>query len=192
MMLELLPWRQRFVAVTILALLMLVMLFWLVLPLWASSSLHGERIDMLKRQAMAMTALADAAPRFEAEARKLAANPEVQGLTYSAPQAALAIAQLQGHLNQMFVSTSSSVTSSQVLPEALEGALVKIAVQMTVEADVKGLVSALYRIDTARPLLTVEKLVIRDPDGDWALNTALAQPNRLQVEIVVSATMRAP
>lgn len=192
MMLELLPWRQRVAAVTILALLMLVMLFFLVLPLWASSSMHGERIDKLKRQVMAMTALADAAPRFEIEARKLAANPEIQGLTYSAPQSALAIAQLQGHLSQMFVNTSSSVTSSQVLPEALEGALVKIAVQMTVEADVKGLVNALYVIDKARPLLTVEKLVIRDPDGDWAMTTPLAQPNRLQVEIVVSAYMRAP
>ena len=79
-----------------------------------------------------------------------------------------------------------------MLPEALDGALVKIAVQMTVEADVKGLVNALHRIDKARPLLTVEKLVIRDPDGDWALTTPLAQPNRLQVEIVVSAYMRAP
>jgi hypothetical protein len=192
MMLELPPSRQRVAAVTILALLMLVMLFFLVLPLWASSSMHGERIDKLKRQAMAMTALADAAPRFETEARKLAANPEIQGLTYSAPQSALGIAQLQGHLSQMFVNTSSSVTSSQVLPEALEGALVKIGVQMMVEADVKGLVNALYVIDKARPLLTVEKLVIRDPDGDWAVTTPLAQPNRLQVEIVVSAYMRAP
>ncbi len=191
MTLELSPRRQFFVAVGILALLLLIALFWLVLPLWASSVLHTERIDLLKRQAMTMSALVDAAPKFEAEARRLAANPDVQGLTYSAQQTALAVAQLQGHLNQMFVS-SSSVTSSQVLPEVREGALIRISVQMTVEADVKGLVGALYSIDTARPLLKVERLVMRDPDGDWAPNTPLTQPNRLQVEIVVSAYMRVP
>ena len=72
-----------------------------------------------------------------------------------------------------------------------EGSLTKVTLQMTVEADVSSLVKALHAIGAARPLLTVEKLSVKDPDGDWAVNPQALQVNKLQVEIVVSAYMRA-
>jgi hypothetical protein len=63
---------------------------------------------------------------------------------------------------------------------------------MTVEADIRSVVKALHAIGAAKPLPTVEKLSLKDPDGDWAVNPAALQVNKLQVEIVVSAYMRAP
>jgi general secretion pathway protein M len=192
MMLDVSPQRQRFLALTILLAVVILVLFWIVLPLWDASSLHAERVGMLKRQAVAMEGLAGAAPKFEAEAKRLSANPAIQVLTFTDVQPALAVAQLQGQLSQMFASAPAAVTSSQVLPDTREGALTKVALQMTVEADMKALVKAMHAIAVARPLLKVEKLIMRDPDGDWAAIQTNAVPNKLQIEIVVSAYMRAP
>lgn len=193
MTLELTPRLQRIVALGVLGVLVALALWLFAWPLWAASSLHAEQVGMLKKQVLTMRSLADAAPRFEQLSKKLAANPEIAQLTYAAPQPALAVAQLQGQLSQIFATASGAVvTSSQPLPEVRDGALTKITVQSMVEGELKAVVAALHAIDTARPLLTVEKLVVRDPDGDWGVNPQPNAPNKLQVEIVVSAYMRVP
>ncbi|MFM9862310.1 MAG: type II secretion system protein GspM [Micropepsaceae bacterium] len=189
---DLTPRLQRIIALGVAGLIVLLALWLFAWPLWTASSLHAEQVAMLKRQAVTMRSLADAAPRFEQLSKKLAANPEIAQLTYAAPQPALAVAQLQGQLSQIFASVSAVVTTSQPLPEARIGSLTKISVQSTVEGEIKAVVAALHAIDAARPLLSVEKLVIRDPDGDWGVNPQPNAPNKLQVDVTVSAYMRVP
>jgi hypothetical protein len=162
--------------------------------MWAAASEHADQVALLERQLSRMKSLAEAEPRYAAVLKKLAANPDIQQLTYAAPQPALAVAQLQTKLGEILRASSAISTSSQNVPEAKEGALTKIAVQSTIEADVKALTALLHEIDTARPLLHVERLVVRDPDGEWmGLPAATISniPNKLQVELVVSAYMRA-
>lgn len=189
---DLTPRLQRIIALGAVGVIVLLVVWLFVWPFWTAAALHAEQVAMLKRQVLTMRGLADAAPRFEQLSKKLAANPEIAQLTYAAPQPALAVAQLQGQLSQIFAAASAVVTTSQPLPEERIGSLTKITVQSTVEAEIKAVVAALYAIDAARPLLTVEKLVLRDPDGEWAVNPQAAQPNKLQVDITVSAYMRVP
>lgn len=192
MKLDLTPERQRILAIAILAAIVLLALDVVAWPLWTAWSLHAEQIAMLKRQVATMERLADAAPRFDAVAKKVAANPEAQVLTFAAPQPTLAVAQLQGQLSQLIAAAPGVVMSSQTLPETRDGALTRISVQTMVEADIKALVKILHAIDAARPLLTLDKLVVRDPDGEWAVAPQANAPNKLQIEIVTSAYMRAP
>lgn len=189
---DLTPNIQRAIALGIAVAILLLALQMIAWPLWTSSSLHAEQVGMLKRQVLAMRGLSDAAPRFEALSKKLAANPEIQQLTFAAPQATLAVAQLQGQLSQIFAAAAAVVTTSQPMPETKDGGLVRISVQSTIEAEVKSLTAALHAIDAARPLLHIDKLVIRDPDGDWANAPQAGVPNKLQIELVVSAYMRVP
>ncbi len=192
MMVELPARRQRVLALALL--LVLVLLVWslVIAPFRTAASLHSERVEMLRRQAAAMQGLVEAAPRFDAEAKHLAGMPDIQNLTYSAEQPALAVAQLQGQLSQLFAAAPAALTSSQVIPETREGALTKIALQLTALSDMKALVKALHGIAAARPLLKIEKLVLRDPDGNWGLTVQGKQLSKLQVDIIVSAYMRAP
>lgn len=189
---DLTPRVQRIAALGAAGIVVLLLAWLFVWPFWTAAALHAEQVAMLKRQVLTMRGLADAAPRFEQLSKKLAANPEIAQLTYAAPQPALAVAQLQGQLSQIFAAASAAVTTSQPLPEARVGALTKITVQSTVEAEIKSVVAALHAIDAARPLLTVEKLVLRDPDGEWGVSPQASAPNRLQVDVTVSAYMRAP
>lgn len=192
MSVEMSPRLQRLLAVGAGFLALLIVALFAVWPMWSAWSEHADQVSLLKRQAMAMRSLADAAPKFEALSKKLAAKPELQQLTYAAPQPTLAIAQLQGQLSQIFGAVQAVVTTSQPMPEERDGSLTKISVQSTIEADIKALTGALHAIDAARPLLHVDKLVIRDPDGEWAVAPQANQPNKLQVELVVSAYMRVP
>jgi hypothetical protein len=192
MTLEISPRNQRLVALAIALLLLLAGTFWVVLPVYESISLHAQRVAMLKRQVATMQRLVDAKPRIETEINALAANPDIQNLTFAADQPAVAVAQLQGQLNQVFAAVSAPVTSSQVLPEVREGLLTKVSLQMTVEANISAVVGALHAIGEAKPLLTVEKISLKDPDGDWAVNPQARQANTLIVDLVVSAYMRAP
>lgn len=191
-MLELTPQRQKWLALGVLVLFITVAVVWVVLPVWASSAAHAERVAILKRQELTMRGLVAARPKLEAGIAALSTNTDVQSLTIQAGQPALAVAELQGQLTQIFTTASASVTSSQVLPDVREGALTKVSLQLTVEADIKALVKSLHAIGSARPLLHIEKFVARDPDGDWAI-TPQGQPvNKLQVEMVVSAFMGSP
>jgi len=190
--LEVSPRNQRLIAIAIAILLLLAGTFWVVLPVYQSISLHAQRVTMLKRQLATMQRLVDAKPRIDAEITALGTNPQIQNLTFAADQPALAVAQLQGKLNQVFGAVSASVTSSQVLPDAREGQLTKVSLQLTVEANIAALVGAMHAIGEARPLLTVEKISIKDPDGDWQAMPQTRQSNTLVVDLVVSAYMRAP
>lgn len=192
MMLEISPRRQRLMAIAIALLLVAVVIMFVVMPLWQSISMHAGRVEMLKRQVASMERLVEARPRLEAEINALAANPDIQNLTFAADQPALAVAQLQGQLNQVFGGVSAAVTSSQVLPEVREGSLTKVSLQLTVEANVRALVGALHAIGEAKPLLKVERISIKDPDGDWAVSPQAKQANTLIVDMVVSAYMRVP
>jgi general secretion pathway protein M len=186
------PAMQRTVAIS-LALTVGLLLIWLIVaPLWSASSLHAEQVGMLKRQVRSMQSLVDAAPKYEALAKRLAADPQAQVLTFAAPQTTLAIAQLQGQISQIMTAAGATVMTSQSLPESAEGALVKVTVQTTLEAEVKSLLAAFHAIGAARPLLRVEKLTIRDPDGEWTNTPQENAPNKLQVDLTISAYMRRP
>lgn len=190
MILRLSPKRQRLLALGLLG--MAVVLVWLFLlqPLLEASLQHGERVGLLRRQAQAMEAMIEARGRFEAAVTTLEANPALQTLAIAADGPAIAGAQLQGQLTQILSAAGAMVTSAQLLPEEPAGPLTRIRMQMAAETDMGGLVKILHGVATARPLLTVERLSVRDPDGLSA--PPAATPNRLQVELVVTAHMRVP
>jgi hypothetical protein len=191
MTLELSPLLQRTIALAMLGAALLVLTLLVILPLWRSWSLHADQVSMLKRQAHTMESLIEALPRFESAMRSLNAGADARALTFVAPQPALADAQLQSQLRQIVTTASATPTSSQAVAASREGGLTKIAVQMTVIADLGALAQVLHQIESSRPLLRIEKLAVGDPDGEWA---ATAQPvaNKLQTELTVSAFVRAP
>jgi len=184
--------RQRVLALVLLAGVLLLALQLVIWPFWEAAQLHGQRVALLRRQVLVMEGLVEARPAFEAAVAKLAGNAELQALTLSGDSAAIGGAQLQGQLTQILTAAPASVTSAQLLPEETAGGLALVRMQMAAETDMRGLVSALHAIGGARPLLAIDRIAVRDPDGVFAMKPEKVLSNRLTVEMVVSARMRAP
>lgn len=184
--------RQRVLALVLLAGVLLLALQLAIWPFWEAAQLHGQRVALLRRQVLVMEGLVEARPAFEAAVAKLAGNAELQALTLSGDSAAIGGAQLQGQLTQILTAAPASVTSAQLLPEETAGGLALVRMQMAAETDMRGLVSALHAIGGARPLLAIDRIAVRDPDGVFAMKPEKVLSNRLAVEMVVSARMRAP
>jgi hypothetical protein len=184
--------RQRVLALALLAGVLLMALQLVIWPFWEAAQLHGQRVSLLRRQVLVMEGLVEARPAFEAAVAKLAGNAELQALTLSGDSAAIGGAQLQGQLTQILTSAPASVTSAQLLPEETAGGLALVRMQMAAETDMRGLVSAVHAIGGARPLLAIDRIAVRDPDGVFAMKPEKVLSNRLTVEMVVSARMRAP
>jgi hypothetical protein len=184
------PAQQRWLALALAALVMLTAALFVALPLWAALTSHGEQISLLRLQAAKLEALTAARPRLEAAARAASADKTLQSLTFAAVQPSEGAAQLQSSLNQIFSAAGATVTSGQAL-EGTGDAPGKIAVRTVLETDIASLVRALQAIGSSRPLLTIEKMNVTEPDGEFtAVGPQPAVANKLIVEIVVSARLR--
>lgn len=185
------PGQQRWLAIGLLALVLAAVGAFVVAPVWSSVSQHEERVAMLRAQAAKLQALRAAEPKLEAAAREMAASPDVQSLAYQ-DLPGTAVADLQTAVSKAFSSAGASVTSGQALERP--DAPTDVAVQITAEADIAGLVQALHAIGSARPLLTIERMSVHEPDADFAAAVPVGtQPNvanKLIVEIVVFAQTR--
>jgi hypothetical protein len=185
------PVQQRVAALALTALALVIVAVFIVMPVWQALALNNERVSMLRTQARRLEALTAAAPRFEAVAREVAADRSVQALTFSATQPSVGVAELQSTLNRIFSTAGASVMSGQALEQS-GGGPTAIAVKATIETDIASLVRALYAIGAHRPLMTVERLSINEPDGEFTSPAGTpAVTNKLIVDVVVSARLRA-
>lgn len=195
MTLVLTPNTQRLVAVALAALAIVLVLFVVVMPLWSASALNNERVAMLRRQAQTLEGLVAVAPQYEAIAKTLNASADSRSLVIVAAQPSLGVAELQSKLTGVLNLAGIRVTASQSLGEQHVDGLVKIAVHAAIETEIGPLVDALHDIAGTRPLLSVERLVLREPDADLIGAAGAVEPNipnKLLAEIVVSAFVRKP
>jgi hypothetical protein len=185
--------HQRWLALALLAGVMALVAVFVAAPIWSAAARQEERVAMLREQASRLDALAKARPRFEAALREASANKGVLSLTFAGADPSVSAADLQGLLNRFLSGAGAVVMSGQALADRGNAAPGEIAVQMTVETDIAELVQSLHAIGASRPLLKVEKLAIREPDGDWtAVGPQPNVANKLIVDMVVIAYARRP
>jgi hypothetical protein len=189
--------QQRWLALAMLALVSAGLWFFVGAPLWDGAVLHEQRVAMLREQAARLQALVDAEPRFATASRQLSADANVRALAFEGAQPSVSVADLQAAVSRIFAGAGATVSSGETIAAWPGGTAGEIAVQTTVEADIGAIVAALHAIGSARPLMKVERLSIREPDAEWAAAVPVGpQPNvanKLIVDIVISAsTRRAP
>lgn len=190
MKLVLSSFHQRLAALGLALVALALIVAFLVLPLWQAAALHNERISMLRTQARKLEALIEAEPRFAAAAREVALDKSVQALTFAATQPSVGVAELQSTLNRIFSAAGASVMSGQAIEQS-GGDATTIAVKATLETDIASLVRALYEIGAHRPLMSVKRLAVSEPDGEFASPPGTpVVANKLIVDVVVSARLR--
>ncbi|RJF80802.1 hypothetical protein D3874_27355 [Oleomonas cavernae] len=117
-----------------------------------------------------------------------------ENLLYQAPQAVIAAAQAQSKVTQVIAASGGTIVSSQPASPSEADGLTRLPLRVTFEADVAALTRILVAAESAQPLLVIEQMTVIDPDGTAPVRTTAArvEPNRLRVELAISAYWQAP
>ncbi len=163
MMAGLSPGMRRFMALAL-----------LLLPILASALLVVVPMRQAERQALAQGELDAHIARLEerlvtreqvlAELRQLERLADLDPRLMQAETAAVAGAALAGNLGKFLEEAGGLVDTSQVLEPVLEAPVLRIGVRLRGAVDLEGLRSFLHMIESAEPLLTVERLTVHSED----------------------------
>lgn len=163
MMAGLSPGIRRFMALAL-----------LLLPILASALLVVVPMRQAERQALALEELDAHIVRLEerlvtreqvlAELRQLERLADLDPRLMQAETAAVAGAALAGDLGEFLQEAGGLVDTTQVLEPVLEPPVQRIGVRLRGAVDLEGLRSFLHMIESAEPLLTVERLTVHSED----------------------------
>jgi hypothetical protein len=163
MMAGLTPGMRRFVALAL-----------LLLPILASALLVVVPMRQAERQALALEELDTHIARLEerlvtreqvlAELRQLERQAGLDPRLMQAETAAVAGAALAGNLGKFLQEAGGLVDTTQVLEPVLDSPVQRIGVRLRGAVDLEGLRSFLHMIESAEPLLTVERLTVHSED----------------------------
>ena len=163
MMTRLGPGSRRFIALAL-----------LLLPVLASALLVVVPLRQAEQQALAQAALEAHIARLEerlvtreqvlAELRQLERLAELDPRLMQAETAAVAGAALAGNLGRFLQEVGGLVDTTQVLEPVLDPPVLRIGVRLRGAVDLAGLRGFLHLIESAEPVLTVERLAVRSED----------------------------
>ena len=152
--------RGRLVALSLPAILLLVLLLGLVMPLvdyWRSVDLEHTQLFnkalAYERLASRKDALTNQVGALEAELTQAVAY-----LPKAEP--AMAAAEVQANLGQLAERSGAVVRSTSTLPTKAEDGFTAVGFQLSVTGSMRSIRAILYEIETGQPRLVIDRLTI--------------------------------
>ena len=183
--------QQRWLAVGLLAGVVLFFCLIIFIPLFSSIFEYNETIDDLQfRLNRYSRKIADERSMLKQvnEVKSQLNNAEFFS---SQKTAALAIADMQKKIKQAVSSAGGQLSSTQALPQQQLEELTKIIVKVRLSGTMAAVKDILYEIEKARPYLIVEKLTINQVRGKRNRKTRKIEPvDKLNLNMEVVGFMR--
>lgn len=146
----------------------------LFLPIALSALLVVVPVQLAERHAADLAELEAHVERLEqrlvtreqvlAELRRLERVTELDSRLLAAETVGVAGAALAGRLAEHLQEAGGWLESTQVLDPVLDPPVTRIGVRVNGTVDLAGLRQFLHRIENAEPILTVERIVLRNED----------------------------
>lgn len=155
------PWRCAAALIGTLLVLLLVGLG-LVMPWIDRDRRYNEEIDRLSNQVERLARMAATLPGLQATEGKAAEDPAIGSFYLAGQTANLAAAELQNLLKQMVEGSGGTLVSAQLLPTQNQEGSQVVSVSLRLNCTTEALFDILYKIESARPLLFVDTLSVRE------------------------------
>ena len=152
---------SRVVALGLLVVVALVLYAVVVAPVIERSERGAAALRLAEERLTRMQLLAGQRDNFARAYDQVRARGPIEGLFIEASSPATASARLQESLKELVKSSGANVTSLFALPAITKEDHRRIGLRVLLTADTASLQSILYGIETAAPVLIVEKLYIR-------------------------------
>lgn len=154
-------WRDRLLALALLA-ACLGALWWLaVAPYLAQRDAGTQRLVMLEAQLAQFEQLRQENRLRAAQRESAFEDPALAAQLLPPQRPAVAAASLQQTLRERVNAAGAQLISIQSLPAESEGGLVPIRLRITLRGDSPALRDLLHGVEASTPLLMVEELLVR-------------------------------
>jgi len=166
------PLISRLAALTILGVAVLLLWNLFAVPLANRLVADRQRLAVARMQMTRYAELTQALPAMRAELAHLKEGSAEQAMFFHGSNPTLLSAEFQQALQRIVASTGADVGSSQTMPAHQEGGLMRLGLQLTLSTDAAGLQHLLYAIETASPVIVVDRLAVRVPESGIAMASA--------------------
>ncbi len=183
--------QQRFLALLLFFLCIVLILGAVVAPLVGAAASYDESLDELRFKLLRYKRIAAGKEKVQQQLDKLKRQQGDEDQFSNRETPALASADLQQLIKKVVLDVGGRLISTQVIPETEEEHLIKISIMVRMMGNSMALRNVLYEIETARPMLLVDNLAIRPTPGRRDRKTRRLLPsNELNVNFNVSGYMR--
>jgi len=183
--------QQRAWALGLLFALVFLLILLIFLPWYNQINTSRQEIDELVSKIQRYARVIDSRDEVleKVERSRVAINALGYFNTQETP--ALASAELQTLIKNIIVAAGGSLDSTQVISQVEEEELIHIAVNVRLTGDIPMLRSALYQIETAKPLMMIEELDVRPIRGVRNRTTGqLEDSGMVSVNMQIASFMR--
>lgn len=182
---------QRWLAVSLLLLVIASVVFVVILPLLnMGMTYHEEKNDLLFRLQRQQT-IAGRQQQVAEALETLKQQFQEQGYFSTSSTEALVSAELQNIVKTAVSDAGGQLTSTQGLPGTQQNGFFRIAVKVRMTGTMEALVSVLNTIESAVPILVVDQLDINPVRGVRNTKTRQIEPSdQLNVSFQVVSFMR--
>ncbi len=153
--------RQR-LALTLLAVAVLLLLSTIAWPVWSANTAFESRIAQLHMRLERLRSTAEATEELRPRHERLMRLQAAMGHHLKSDTEAVAAAELQRIVKNITTSNDTQILSTQILPASDEREFVRVALRVRLRGPLDGIVHAIYDIESNPTFLFLEKLSIRD------------------------------
>jgi len=183
--------HQRWLAVGLLVLLVIIISFFTIVPLLSTGLDYYEQKNDLLFRLKRSKQIASKKDYIEENIEQIKAQFKKQNYFSTRDTVALASADIQRFIKSTISKAGGQLTSTQVLPSSNKDGFNKITVKVRMSADVNALRDILYEIEASTPIMIVEQLDIRPVRGKRNRKTRKIEPsNKLNINFQASSFMR--
>lgn len=183
--------HQRILAVSLFILCIVVVLSLVVVPLVNMTRSYDEKIEDLQFNLQRYKRTVSSKDKVLQQLNTLKRRQWNENQFSNRETPALASADLQQLIKKAVVDAGGRLISTQVVPEKEEDHFINTSVKVRMSGDTETLRNVLYTIESARPMLMVDNLMIRSTSGRRNRKTRKVTPsNQLNVNFDVSGYMR--
>jgi general secretion pathway protein M len=156
------PLRLRQLLALLILLVLVSLLLWLVVgPLFTRLQTNQESIAGLQQKLEVYQRLVDELPKQEARLAELERDDLLSRQVFAESRPALASAELQQQIGQLIDQLDAQVVSTQILSQSDDQpVLPNVAIKVHLRGETEQLVRLLYALANHEPLLLVENLVV--------------------------------
>ncbi|WMC10517.1 type II secretion system protein GspM [Oceanimonas pelagia] len=152
--------QQKWLALALLALVLVLVFSLIISPLFSLFWRQGERLEQLESQLARYQRLAGELEQTEQQLQQLRAATPNDNLHLPEQRPALAQAWLQQYLNRRVAQSGGQLVSIQNAPAGSEGPLPEVMLRVHLRSELSELVPLIHAIESGTPALFIEDLVI--------------------------------